>query len=103
MPRAILAIEAEIVFLDVGRKLPLTLSHPTARYRPHVRVAKGSRLGVEFRQQAQEVMPGNPARFIFVPLFPGVDYSVLQPDIDFEILEGDLVVGQGRVMSISKA
>jgi hypothetical protein len=102
-------IEAEIVFLETGRKSPLTLSHPTARYRPHVSTldpARGDeirtahRLGVEFPLQAREVRLGVPARYVFNPLFSDLDYSMLRSDVLFVVLEGDTVVGRGRVISV---
>lgn len=102
-------IEAEIVFLEIGRKSPLTLSHPTARYRPHVstldlaqsdEIRSVDRLGVEFPLQEREVRPGVPARYVFNPLFSDLDYSMLRSGVLFVILEGDIVVGRGRVISV---
>jgi len=105
-----LQFETEIVFFDIKRTLPLTLSHPTSRYRPHVstqdpaaggRIRPENRLGVEFPHQAQEVRLGSSATYIFMPLFPHVDYSALRPGVRFVVLEGDTVVGRGVVISVS--
>lgn len=58
-------------------------------------------MGVEFPLQARDVQLCVAASYVFHPLFPGVDYSSLQVGILFVILEGDTVVGRGRVISVS--
>jgi hypothetical protein len=105
-------VEAEITFRtqeEVGRKNPLVLNHPTARYRPHVtlnmsrppeHVPGTERLGVEFPQQCPDLKPEVSTMLRFQPLYEGVDYSGLTPGVQFRILEGPLLVGTGVVRRI---
>ena len=104
--------EAEITFRtqeEIGRKNPLVLNHPTARYRPHLtvnqsvtsaRVPSSDRLGIQFPQQAEDFQPGIPTLLRFEPLYEGIDYSFLTPGTSFSILEGPLLVATGCIVRI---
>jgi hypothetical protein len=105
-------VEAEIIFRtqeEVGRKSPLVLNHPTARYRPHLtlnvsmnpeRVPSSERLGIEFPRQCEHLTPSVPTVLQFQALFDGVDYSGLKAGAHFRILEGPLFVGSGHVIRV---
>jgi translation elongation factor EF-Tu-like GTPase len=85
-----------------GRRIPLYLSaNGPTHYRPHFRVrgGNGEMLGVEFIDgPGESVLPGGntwaTVRFIYEP---EVCYDELVLGAEFEILEGDRVVGVGRV------
>jgi translation elongation factor EF-Tu-like GTPase len=83
-----------------GRQTPICLSaDDPAHYRPHFRVRDGEMLGVEFVDGPDDpVVPGSSTyatvRFIHEP---EVCYDALVEGAHFEVLEGSLVVGIGRV------
>ena len=68
-----------------------------AWYRPHLRVgATGEYLGVVFLIGPEQVPPDTEIEAT-VALIYDVDYSPLQPGIEFEVLEGPRLVATGRV------
>jgi hypothetical protein len=85
-----------------GRRTPIWLSSQTpTHYRPHFRVrgGNGEMLGVEFVDGPDSpVAPGGTTyatvRFVYEP---EVCYDELAIGAEFDILEGDRVVGMGRV------
>jgi hypothetical protein len=82
-----------------GRKSAANLE---AGYRPHLRVAGGDRLGVEFVGAARPTLhPGEgctaEVRFLYEP---GVSYECLAVGVAFEILEGPNIVGAGHVSHV---
>jgi len=85
-----------------GRRSPICLSTDNATpYRPHFRVRSGNgeMLGVEFVDGPDEpVAPGGSTyatvRFVYEP---EACYDELVIGAEFDILEGDRVVGVGRV------
>ncbi len=67
-------------------------------YRPHLRVQGGEYLGVSF-VDGQLVSPGSAARSVAALIYePGVDYSALMVGTHFDVLEGQTLVGSGRVL-----
>ena len=75
-----------------GRSTPVN-----TKYRPHLRTRDDDEyLGVEFVSPS-EIVPGASAR-ADARLPYDVDYSSLVPGAVFEILEGDHIVGVGRVL-----
>jgi hypothetical protein len=68
-------------------------------YRPHVVVADGEYLGVEFVSCDGALAYDEPrgARFRLL-YWPEVEYSVLQAGVTFTIREGPRIVGRGRVL-----
>ena len=85
-----------------GRRTPICLSTDTAvHYRPHFRVhgGDGEYLGVEFVDGPDDlVSPGGSThatvRFMYEPK---VCYDALVVGAQFDVMEGSLVVGTGRV------
>ncbi|HEY6559307.1 MAG TPA: hypothetical protein VI072_18610 [Polyangiaceae bacterium] len=76
-----------------------------ARWRPHLRVpASPELLGVVFTFGGgpEEVEPGSQCEAVAVLVYTstGVDYSVLQPGVTAEIVEGTHVVGTARVVDL---
>jgi hypothetical protein len=67
------------------------------------KIGSVDRLGVEFPLQGREVCLGVPARYVFNPLFSDLDYSMLRSGVLFVILDGDMIVGRGRVISVTSA
>ena len=67
-------------------------------YRPHFRVgAEGEYLGVAFLDGPEHAAPDTEIE-VAVALIYDVDYSVLQPSIEFEVFEGGRCVATGRVI-----
>lgn len=101
MPR-LFYIDAEVTFVDSmegGRKYPLHLDHPEARYRPHI-VINDIYLGVEFQPQDLTIHPGDKAKVrLGLMFYPAREYDVVQPGATFTIREGAKVIGYGRVVS----
>jgi translation elongation factor EF-Tu-like GTPase len=81
-----------------GRSSPVGLDD--LGYRPHLRVANGEYLGVEFVDGPERlVQPGESTfatvRFVYAPK---VDYGALVEGAQFEVLEGGHTVGRGHVV-----
>ncbi|WP_409829616.1 hypothetical protein [Acidovorax sp.] len=67
-------------------------------YRPHLCVEDGKYLGVSFVDGPQ-VHPGSIIHALAALMYePGVDYSALVVGTHFEVFEGPVVVGSGRVL-----
>ena len=78
-----------------GRNPPPRLDG--ALYRPHFRVsATGEYLGVAFLLGPEDAAPETEIEAT-VALVYEVDYSALQPGVEFEVLEGPRRVATGRV------
>ena len=85
-----------------GRQTPICLGEEAiGRYRPHLRVHDGDQvyLGVEFVDGPDGPLPPGgrshaTVRFLFEP---HVSYEALVVGAEFDICEGDRVVGSGRV------
>jgi len=83
---------------DGGRSSAVLL----AGYRPHLRVAGGDYLGVEFVDgPPRPLHPGEgctaKVRFLYQP---SVSYQALAMGAEFEVLEGSRIVGSGHVSGI---
>ena len=81
-----------------GRSTSVALGTP-GLYRPHLRVAGGELLGVEFVDGPDDpVAPGTgtfaTVRFLYEP---AVSYAALTEGAEFDVLEGLRVVAHGRV------
>jgi translation elongation factor EF-Tu-like GTPase len=80
-----------------GRQSAIEINDEAA-YRPHFRVAEGVWLGVEFVDGPSSVAPGESTyatvRFLYEP---EIDYRALVVGAQFDILEGNRVVGHGTV------
>ena len=70
-------------------------------YRPHFRVSGGEYLGVVLcNGPADAVAPGKSACADAVLIYePHVDYSALNPGVEFDVPEGRQVVGTGKVLA----
>lgn len=67
-------------------------------YRPHLKpTANQELLGVVFVDGPAELRPGEEAQ-VTAELVYSVDYSSLKKDSDFDVLEGNRVVAQGKVL-----
>ncbi|RYF31930.1 MAG: hypothetical protein EOO23_00875 [Comamonadaceae bacterium] len=90
----------EFVSADVGgRSVPACLS---ATYRPHLRVGSGENLGVAFTGSETDAVHAHKclsAEVAFV-YAPQVDYGALVVGAQFLVLEGERVVGVGRVVEV---
>ncbi len=97
-------ITAELTFLprsQGGRislpRLPWTAAYGGA-YMPHLVAENDTEyLGVRFVCGPQPVV-GEPAVFELELMYPGVDYSSLQPGVTVTVREGGRVVARGRVL-----
>src|SRR5690348_15477121 len=94
-------IEVEIMFLSKaqgGREQPPVLTEPI-RYRPHLAVGKGERLGVTFLTAPEDIRANVPFTAILALVhYPNVNYASLVPEAEFTIHEGSRIVGRGRVL-----
>ena len=84
-----------------GRTLPTFITEP---YRPHLRVADGEYLGVAFVNGSEEaVVPGVVAAAEVVFMYsPQVNYEPLKVGTQFQVLEGQRIVGVGIVKALVK-
>ena len=80
-----------------GRQSPIL---PRAgQYMPHVRVGKGEHLGVRFVSGPESLSPGAAGEVVFDLMYTDrVDSSQLQQGVQFELLEGNRVIGHGTVL-----
>jgi hypothetical protein len=90
-----------------GRKTPICLSTDSqATYRPHFRVrgGHGEMLGVEFVDGPDEPVPAGGRTYATVRFLyePEICYDELVVGAEFEILEGNRVIGTGRVTRSSR-
>ena len=81
-----------------GRSAPVDLGTP-GLYRPHLRVAGGELLGVEFVDGPDDPIAPGTGSFATVHFLyePAVSYAALIEGADFDLLEGLRVVAHGRV------
>ena len=78
-----------------GRSLPTTAVD--GQYRPHLRTdPNGEYLGVCLVDGPIVLSPGDQADVTFLLVYE-VDYSPLQPNRTFEIVEGRQIVGRGVI------
>ena len=87
-----------VTFFSKKRRTPLNLNN--GRYCPHL-VIKGSDqlLGVNFID-GEDVIFDKSIRANALPVNEDIDYSALQVDTEFLILEGSVIVGEGIVKEI---
>ncbi|MDT5061911.1 MAG: hypothetical protein QOH63_2370 [Acidobacteriota bacterium] len=79
-----------------GRTIPTTAID--CHYRPHIRLNPNSaHLGVCLVDGPNELLPGSTANVTFLLLYPEVDYTSLLPGTNFQILEGNHIVGSGVI------
>lgn len=73
---------------------------PSCPYRPHF-IAQGSNemLGVEF-EHSDLIMFDSFARVVVKLFYNGVDYSQLNENARFCVVEGNTIVGEGYVLGI---
>jgi translation elongation factor EF-Tu-like GTPase len=84
-----------------GRTTPVIIS---PSYRPHFRVGTGEHLGVVFvGGSSDSVSPGcttqAEAKFAYAP---AVNYDALKDGVQFQVLEGNRIVGIGVVTRITQ-
>ena len=100
--REIQQIEAEVIFLteaEGGRAQVPAFADPTT-YRPHVVVGDGEYFGTVVLSAPARVQANRPFIATFgLVYYPEVDYSALEPGVEFSVREGARVVGHGRVLS----
>jgi translation elongation factor EF-Tu-like GTPase len=71
----------------------------SGQYKPHVRVGQGEYLGVRFVAGPEAMEPGDQGEVVFDLMYTDrVDYSALQEGVQFELLEGNRLVGVGTVL-----
>ena len=87
-----------VTFFSKKRRTPPNLNN--GKYCPHLAI-KGAEqlLGVNFID-GEDVISDQPIRANALPLHDTVDYSALQADTEFLIMEGGNVVGEGIVKEI---
>ena len=87
-----------VTFYSTKRRTPPNLNN--GKYCPHL-VIKGSDqlLGVNFID-GEDVIFDKPIRANALPVDEDIDYSALQVDTEFLILEGSVIVGEGIVKEI---
>ena len=87
-----------VIFFTEKRKTPPNLNN--GKYCPHL-VIKGSaqQLGVNFID-GEDVNFDKPIHANALPINEDIDYSALQVDTEFLILEGSVIVGEGIVKEI---
>ena len=87
-----------VTFFSKKRRTPPNLNN--GKYCPHL-VIKGSEqlLGVNFID-GEDVIFDKPIRTNALPVDEDIDYSALQVDTEFLILEGSVIVGEGIVKEI---
>ena len=87
-----------VTFFSKKRRNPPNLNN--GMYYPHF-VIKGSNqlLGVNFID-GEDVTFDQPIRANALPLYETVDYSALQAGIEFLIVEGGNIVGEGLVKEV---
>ena len=71
-------------------------SHATSSgYCPHIVVeGKGALLGVKFLEAMKHGMND----VIFETLYKNIDYSAIQEGVNFEVREGEKVIGTGHIV-----
>ena len=80
---------------DGGRKNAADLH---GRYLPHVRVeGDETYLGVRFLSETERLIQPGETASITLELLYEVDYGALKPGVEFDVLEGPLLVGRGTV------
>jgi hypothetical protein len=87
---------------ESGRTIPVHLCSAGSRaYKPHFRViSDGQYLGVAFVTGTPEIAnPGDEceATVALIYVDTGVDYGMLSPLVEFDVLEGERVIGRGFV------
>ncbi|KQV99350.1 hypothetical protein ASC87_21450 [Rhizobacter sp. Root1221] len=91
------SIEVEIEFSILADGIRAVVPLANGSYRPHVRVGPvGAYMGVCL-VGGGELALGRRCVATFSLMYAGVDYSSLQPGVEFDILEGARVVGSGIV------
>ena len=87
-----------VTFFSKKRRTSPNLNN--GKYCPHL-VIKGSEqlLGVYFID-GEDITFDQPIRANALPLYEAVDYSALQADTEFLIIEGGNIVGEGIVKEI---
>ena len=87
-----------VTFFTEKKRIPPNLNN--GKYCPHL-VIKGSEqlLGVNFID-GEDVIFDKPIRVNVLPVDEDIDYSALQVDTEFLILEGSVIVGEGIVKEI---
>jgi len=96
-----LDVQLKLSTAGQGRSTPVwPRGRGSARYMPHLRVREGEYLGVAFVGGPEILEPGQSGECTLILLYRdlGVDYSDLQPGVEFEVLEGPKRVGLGRVL-----
>ncbi|GAA3276780.1 hypothetical protein AAU01_22280 [Paenarthrobacter aurescens] len=72
-------------------------------YRPHFRVGQGDLMGVVLAESDREFGDGQYQRVTVDLVYEGlVDYSALDPEVHFNVLEGLRVVGDGYVIGSAR-
>ena len=91
-------ISCTVIFFSKKKINPPNLNN--GKYCPHL-VIKGSEqlLGVNFID-GEDVIFDKPIRANALPVDEDIDYSALQVDTEFLILEGSVIVGEGIVKEI---
>ena len=87
-----------VTFFSKKRGTPPNLDN--GKYCPHL-VIKGSEqlLGVNFID-GEDIIFDNPIQANALPVYETVDYSALQADTEFFVMEGANIVGEGVVKEI---
>ncbi len=68
-------------------------------YRPHLSVGPDHELmGIHCVDGDSSIAPGSCGRVIAKLVYPGVDYSPLQPEVECDMVEGPHVVARVRLM-----
>jgi translation elongation factor EF-Tu-like GTPase len=79
-----------------GRTTPTTAIG--CNYRPHVKLDSDSAyLGVCLVDGPEQLLPGTVTEVVFLLIYPEVDYAALVPGANFQILEGEHIVGSGTI------
>ena len=94
-------ILVEVLFYKEGQCRKTLPDFTERMYRPHL-VVKGAKelLGICFIE-GDTVQLGSKSNAIIETVYDGVDYStLLNPNTEFDIVEGRNVVGEGRVIEV---
>ena len=91
-------VSCTVTFFNKKMMSPPNLNN--GKYCPHL-VIKGSeqQLGVNFID-GEDVIFDKPIHANVLPVDEDIDYSALQVDTEFLILEGSIIVGEGTVKEI---
>ena len=91
-------ISCTVTFFSKKRRTPPNLNN--GMYYPHI-VIKGTEeyLGINFID-GEDVIFDKPIQANALPVYETVDYSAIQVDAEFLIMEGGNIVGEGIVKEI---